>query len=51
MNFKTSVALCAVFAVTNLILYIITSSMVNFVIALLMLGYVVLFNTRVLKNG
>jgi hypothetical protein len=37
-----SVALCKIFAITNLTLYVATSSVINLVIAMLMLGYVIL---------
>jgi len=50
MSLKTSVALCKFFAVTNLIFYIITASVVNLVITFLMLGYVILFNNMELKD-
>ena len=50
MSLKTSVALCKFFAVTNLIFYIITASVVNLVITFLMLGYVILFETMELKD-
>ena len=50
MSLKASVALCKFFAVTNLIFYIITASVVNLVITFLMLGYVILFETMELKD-
>ena len=50
MSLKTSVALCKFFAVTNLIFYIITASVVNLGITFLMLGYVILFETMELKD-
>ena len=50
MSLKTSVALGKFFAVTNLIFYIITASVVNLVITFLMLGYVILFETMELKD-
>ena len=50
MSLKTSVALCKFFAVTNLIFYIITASVVNLVITFLMLGYVLLFESMELKD-
>jgi len=50
MSLKASVALCKFFAVTNLIFYIITASVVNLVITFLMLGYVILFNNMELKD-
>ena len=50
MSLNTSVALCKFFAVTNLIFYIITASVVNLVITFLMLGYVILFNNMELKD-
>ena len=50
MSLKASVALCKFFAVTNLIFYIITASVVNLVITFLMLGYVILFESMELKD-
>ncbi len=50
MSLKTSVALCKFFAVTNLIFYIITASVVNLVITFLMLGYVLLYNNMEIKK-
>ena len=50
MSLKTSVALCKFYAVTNLIFYIITASVVILVITFLMLGYVILFETMELKD-
>ena len=50
MSLKTSVALCKFFAVTNLIFYIITASVVNLVITFLMLGYVILFEITGLRD-
>jgi len=40
---EKSVALCKIFAITNLALYAATSSVSNLVISILMLGYVILF--------
>ena len=37
-----SVALCKIFAITNLTLYVATSSVINLAITILMLGYVIL---------
>ena len=50
MSLKTSVALCKFFAVTNLIFYIITASVVNLVVTFLMLGYVILYNNMEIKK-
>ena len=50
MSLKTSVALCKFFAVTNLIFYIITASVVNLVITFLMLGYVLLYDNMEIKK-
>jgi len=50
MSLKTSVALCKLFAVTNLIFYIITASVVNLVITFLMLGYVLLYNNMEIRK-
>jgi hypothetical protein len=50
MSLKTSVALCKFFAVTNLIFYIITASVVNLVITFLMLGYVLLYNNMEIRK-
>ena len=50
MKTETSVALCKFFAITNLIFYVITASVVNLVITFLMLGYVILFESMELKD-
>jgi hypothetical protein len=50
MSLKMSVALCKFFAVTNLIFYIITASVVNLVITFLMLGYVLLYNNMEIRK-
>ena len=50
MSLKASVALCKFFAVTNLIFYIITASVVNLVITFLMLGYVLLYYNMEIKK-
>jgi len=50
MSLKASVALCKFFAVTNLIFYIITASVVNLVITFLMLGYVLLYNNMEIRK-
>jgi hypothetical protein len=50
MKTETSVALCKFFAITNLIFYVITASVVNLVITFLMLGYVILFEITGLRD-
>lgn len=42
IDLEKSVALCKIFAITNLALYIATSSVTNLAITILMLGYVIL---------